>query len=305
MILRNQKSVLVAILVLLVITLALIVGGNYYKANYKEEKKESEVPAKEVVTLTFEVDDEEYTYECKSDKCKMALETVDDSLYEINHYNSEVEDGLTIINDKFVFIDDSNGKEVKLYNFVNGTTLASYKAFKSYNVGIEENVYIVQNRDEKWGVIQILDDTIKQIIPFEYAFVGIPYGMFDGNSLSSELYLVYDEERWTVINKENLELYSSIEPVVDFNDKYVVTAGDHFSLKDYADRRVLNGNYKYLALIGNYVGIYEDSFYIYDLATSSTKSRYYYIDSIDEISYSIEKDGSIFFSRDNESEVID
>lgn len=302
MILRNQKSVLVTIIILLVVTLALIGGGLFYKPDYKEEDKPIE-PSKEVKKLTFEVDDETYAYECQSESCDVASETINDSEYGINYYAIESEEDERIINDKFVFIKDS--KEVILYNFVNGTTLATYKAFKGYNASIEDDIYIVQDREGKWGVIQVLDDTIEQLIPFEYDFIGVPYGMFDGVNLSSDFFLTFNESNFSIVSKGNYEIYqSSEEAIVDFNENYIVTLGTSYTLVDYNNSKLLEENYGFLAIIGNYIGMLDDSFYIYDLATGTSKSSYYYVDSIDEIVYSLNSDGSILLKRENESESI-
>ena len=212
------------------------------------------------------------TYNCETPNCGYAIGTFDDKNYKINSYEPE-DDELTLPLQNIVFLTDNANKEnnnIFLYDIANQLPNKTmlFQSVKNYGKGIEDNIYIVENNNKKYGVIQITNQ-MTPLIPFQYDFIGLTKHFNDSGKIKSDVFVVKQGEYWSLVKRDNSLLTSGITgEIVDYQEKnIIITSDDTYSLVDYQNKSLLETTFKELSYTGPYLNCYTESgeFYIMDI----------------------------------------
>lgn len=273
---ENKKSVLITIVVLLLIFTPLSIIGILTTNNIGIAEENPNHKFNYDGYLWFYDKNNELLskYECQTEICDYATPIINDNTYNINYYKEGVVNKVSLINDKYTFLTD--GSVIYLYAATTGSTLQTYKAIKTYNVNLTNNLYIIQNNEGLWGVLTV-GDVLSSTLPFEYDFIGLINNTNNEGVLNTDKFIVQKNSKWYIVNNENSAITGQMEdPIVDYTNEYIFTKnGDKVRIYSYQNYEYLtNYNIKNYILKDNYVGIVTDNFLlIYDnLGTQYIKS---------------------------------
>ena len=297
---KNKKSVLILNIILLIIFIPCAVIGIIYRSNSGDTSNKNKDFFHNGKLYFYDYENLLGNYTCTNNLCDYANETIDDDNYALNYYNDNKLDQIEMINNKYAFIiddDTSNIKEnykgipIKLYDITGNKVLSTVKAVKNYSVGIENNLFIIQNDSDMWGVISI-NDVISVVIPYEYNYIGLHKNTANNtNKLESDIFVVYNDSGWKLLSNLNVDLTSTfINPIYDYNATYVITKNnDLYYLNKYDGTQVISYGYKGIKFIGEYVGVLSssDEFYIVDPTTTQDISSRYPVTTLDQVNYTI------------------
>lgn len=274
---KENKSILVIIIVLLIIFLPLSLLGIYLNfANVLTDKTDTDLSNNSNIssnekykdgTLYFYDSDNNLlgTYNCVSTKCSYGKSIIDDTDYSIDYLNTKSQD-FNIVNNRFIFINDEN--KYKLYDITNKKVIAEYDQVKNYNNMMQEDLYIVMSNN-KWGVIKI-GETIETIIDFQYDFIGLIDNIDSStNLLNSDNYVVKKDGIWYIVDKENDLISNPLSnEIASYNDVLIgVKSEDTYYLYDYYGQRKLEiTGFNYISFTNKYINIVDknNNLYIYD-----------------------------------------
>lgn len=305
---RNKKSVLITIIVLLIIFLPLaFIGTINHFENSASGKSTGNNKNKEFYyngKLYFYNGDELLgTYECSNKLCDYAYETMDDSKYGVNSFNDSSVDQITMINNKYAFLIDTEASNVtnsydnipiNLYNIEKGMSMSTFQAVKNYTMGLDKEKYIVKNNEGLWGVVSFVND-IRVVIPYSYKFIGVHNELSeDGTKLRADTFIVLDEEGWKLIDSNNTVLTSSFNnPIFDYTDNYVITKeNDLYYLNNYQGVLMNQTSFEYIGFMEGYMTVIESGeFYFYDPVNNITLSGRYPVSDINDVSYNLTESG--------------
>lgn len=274
---KENKSILVIIIVLLIIFLPLSLLGIYLNfANVLTDKTDTDLSNNSNIssnekykdgTLYFYDSDNNLlgTYNCVSTKCSYGKSIIDDTDYSIDYLNTKSQD-FNIVNNRFIFINDEN--KYKLYDITNKKVIAEYDQVKNYNNMMQDDLYIVMSNN-KWGVVKI-GETIETIIDFQYDFIGLIDNIDSStNLLNSDNYVVKKDGIWYIIDKENDLISNPLSnEIASYNDVLIgVKSEDTYYLYDYYGQRKLEiTGFNYISFTNKYINIVDknNNLYIYD-----------------------------------------
>ena len=229
-------------------------------------------------------------YECKSDNCDYAEYSQDDDKYSLKVYSGgNVKSDM--INDRYAFIND-NG--LFLYDIPNGRILYNLNMVKNYGIGLDDDLYIIEDTNNKWGIIRLLgnpDLTTK----FDYSYIGLKNEIKKKtNQLYSNLYAVKDVNGWKLVDHKNITKSDyMIYNIYDYNGSYIITKNiNQYNLYLYNASLVLAESYMKMDFVGNYIMVVDQdyNFYLIDPSTKEEISQKYKVDNIDDASCEIEDD---------------
>ncbi len=238
------------------------------------------------------------TYACEHTYCSYGVSYENDGSYALNYFNSEESSFLPIINDQFVFIHDSDdleGHEVFLYDIKSEVAYKNmpYASIKNYQVGLENNLFIAENMDHQFGVLQITF-MATPIIPYEYDFIGILADDTSDVPLNTDYFVVLSNSEWKIIDQNEAVLTSDImEPIVTFNGEYIITKlDDVFHIMNYSGLPVMDEDFKYLSFTGRYLNCVNenDEFYLYDFVSESMLGSVHSLKSSDTVRTELKED---------------
>lgn len=274
---KENKSILVIIIVLLIIFLPLSLLGIYLNfANVLTDKTDTDLSNNSNIssnekykdgTLYFYDSDNNLlgTYNCVSTKCSYGKSIIDDTDYSIDYLNTKSQD-FNIVNNRFIFINDEN--KYKLYDITNKKVIAEYDQVKNYNNMMQDDLYIVMSNN-KWGVVKI-GETIETIIDFQYDFIGLIDNIDSStNLLNSDNYVVKKDGIWYIVDKENDLISNPLSnEIASYNDVLIgVKSEDTYYLYDYYGQRKLEiTGFNYISFTNKYINIVDknNNLYVYD-----------------------------------------
>lgn len=278
----NKKITLAFLIILLIIFLPLTIFSTYLKlSGYKTEEKHEVVEKKEEKTntnntsgkLDFYNSNNELigSYTCKTTSCSFAKSYIDDKNFTIDYLANKEED-IKIINDKYAFINDN--KTIYLYDILNNKELETYKNVKNYN-NMTGNIFIVQNNEDKWGVIS-LEEEIKPVIDFKYDFIGLINNINENNILDTSYYVVYENSIWGIIDNTGVLMSNYLAgEISSYNNLLISTKKDDtYYLYDYYGKRVVDENgFNYVSFTDKYINIVDknNNLYVYEYGTNNRK----------------------------------
>lgn len=216
---KEDKGVLITIIVLLVIFLPLTILG-YIEHNKMENNYEHKLYYQGYLWF-YDNDKLIGKYKCNNDMCNLATTTIKDDEYDKRNYRGDLEGTILPINNKYAFIKD--GDKNILYDITTNGSLASYKSVNNYNTKIVDDTYIVEQENGKSGVLRFANG-LESVIPFEYDFIGLTNNLSENNELIANYFLVKQDNAWFVIDNQNAIVSKKYQDeIIDYRifDKYI------------------------------------------------------------------------------------
>ena len=256
----NKNYSLAVILFLLTIFVPFTIFGYVYKKNNKaEENPNHELFYNNKLWFYDNNDKLINKYDCQNSNCNLAKSNMDlDIDYNINYYKDGTEEIISTINNKYAFIQD--GEYINLYDIELNKTIQTYLNIKNYNTTLTDNIFILQNKDNFWGIL-FVGDIVNMVIPFEYDFIGLKNDLDDNKKLKINNYIVKKENNWFLINSNNEKLTSDFETVItDYSDKYIVSNKDNIEIYDYKNNKYnINNKIDKYIFESDFTGIINDN----------------------------------------------
>lgn len=198
------------------------------KPTEPEKPVEPEVPTEPEKPVEPEVNKKEIEgYTCLTDNCKILS-------------------GTSVIEKKYVFVEDNN---IVLYDIKNKKTIAQYNS-----VTKSGSLYIAKKSSGKYELIEV-KKTYKNILDDE----------FDNIKYVSDRkeYIIYDNKTSYIINSNGKKISSVYyAEIMQYNDNYIITKTDDgkYHIFNYSNNteyliEYINTERIFIELIGNYVGV--------------------------------------------------
>ena len=305
---KVQKGALILIIILLIIFVPLACLGLYFRFSGPVES-----PVKENVGKEFFFDNKLWfykedgsllgTYECTTKNCNYALNTVDDSNYGLDSFESNEDERIKIIDNRYAILNDNEtSEEAFVYDIVNNTSykMAAYVSAKDYGVGLADNMLIVKNSAQKYGVIK-LADTIEIVLPFEYDFIGLKNEVNSEGKLATDYFITLKNGNWNLTDKNGATLTVDIaDTIIDYTGTYIITKNNQeiYHLINYNNEAILTDDFANLSFIDKYLSCttVDNTFYLYDLANKKIASETYDITANDEILTDVDTNNNVVIS---------
>ena len=230
------------------------------------------------------------TYTCETTKCGYATGSYDDAKYLIDSYEP-TDAELTLPLQSMVFLRDQNETENPTYFLYDiekqmANKSLPFSSVKNYGIGIEDSLYIVENAEHKFGVIQVTNQ-MNSVIPFQYDFIGLPNNKNEEGKIISDTFIVQQGETWSLISRSNASLTTPMSgQIVSFQKENLITASDGvYHLVNYKGEDLLQQDFKKLSYIGKYLNCYDEEgfFYIMDIETQNVLGEKILIDEKDKV----------------------
>ncbi len=273
---KKQKIILICVISAIALVIVCLI---VYLLLPKDTKKPDDEPTETIVidkgnyryqdgTLVFlnEQKTEIGTYECQEkeeDKCYVSYTSndLDDVNVVKNVYedNSNVQIRSEVFHNRFVFINDGNKEEIELYDILENKVIGTYKKIKYYET-LGTDYVVLENTDNKFGVVKITSNDLETIINFTYD---------DLTSLEKKdnTLVAKKGSKYYLISFSDKALTKAItKPIYDYDDKHIVVKnGSSYNLVDY-DNNEIYTDYNYISIISSdYVALVNDgSLYIRD-----------------------------------------
>ena len=290
----KNKAVLWVIVVLLIVCSAMS-GYGYFVHVDKIKNPPPENPNKEFKLnnkLWFYSKNKELlgTYTCKNEYCGYAKSYIDDSSYETNYYKGKTDTEISLINDRYAFINDTtkkNGNDIVLYDVVNQKEVRKLTAIKNYGIGLANQLMIVRDENLKWGIMK-MNNNAGMIIDFKYNFIGAKEAYDDETDLlRSDAFIVSDENGWKIISDSDADISKYfINQIYDYIDGYVITTNrGYYYLNTMSGESINDEANKGMQFVSHYVKILAPTkaVYIMDLNTKQKVTEDYFVNSIDAV----------------------
>lgn len=275
---KRNTFMLISIIVLLIAFLPVTLYVSVLKINKKIEESAQDNPHHKLYfegSLYFYSTNDKLlgTYSCQYQNCNYAINTSDDSNYSLNYDKNNYNYNNSFIENRYVFVNDNynNYDNAILYDIDTKKVLETFKAKKDYFLGIDNNLIIVQNNNNLWGVIQIKDGTYKVVVPFNYEFIGLQNKINEAsNKIEVSSFVVRKDTKWALVSNEGLLLTKYIpDEIISYNSKYIYARlGDYYDVYNY-EGISFNNSYKYKHInikdnLIEYVTI-DNKIFVYDI----------------------------------------
>ena len=263
---NNKKGFLISIIIFLVILIAMTFIGFYLK-NFKGVKEKEKVVTY-VNTISFYSENKELLnkYSCQHSYCDFAKPIIDDANYLLDYYKDGNLEYNKIINNRYAFIYDSeneNYEEIILYDLVDKKIINTYKAIKNYNILIESDIYFVEDLNNNWGVVSFENGEFKELIAPEYSYIGLVNNLdIETNKLIADRFLVLKNNKWAIIDQNNILLSSYLEePVLTYTGLYIETLfNNYYKIYNYNGDTILGDeNYVHISITGKYIELVSEN----------------------------------------------
>lgn len=273
-----DKKKKIIIIVCLIVFLLIIIGLLLYFLVFKKDNEDSKKPKEPMVIV--EKDNYRYedgklifidenkkdigSYECKNkdeDLCFVAYYSNEDEFDVAKHvYQNgiEIENRSDILLNNYALVYDNTGKEngkVKLYNIEEEKELGIYRLVKE----VSEDTIILQDEENKYGVLKVTEDDTEELIEFKYDYIGY--------ILESNNFVVVSESKYNLLDIEGKEVTKNIPgEIKNYSDKYIsVVDNEVYSLYNYEGKKQLESNYDYIRFIDDYIVLADGrKLFIYD-----------------------------------------
>ncbi len=295
---KDNIATLVIIVILLVVFIPLTTIGTIKRlSETRDDNPKHELYYKGY--LWFYNDNELLgKYECKTSVCNLAKTIIDDDEYHIKYDKGNL-DNIGIINNKFVFVLD--GDEINLIDIKSNLVLQKYNGIKNYNTLLDNNIYLLKNKNDKWGIVSI-SEGIVAYLPFEYDYIGLIYKTSEDKIDVNKL-LVKKDNKWMVIDNTGKSLTNGYDyPIIDYNDNYIFFQNnDNIIASDKNNNRLLSDiSIKDFSILEDYILLFTDKeVYLYNELEESPLKTYDNIKSDDKVSMEIS--GNRLYIRVNNS----
>ena len=250
------------------------------------------------------------TYSCQNEKekCNLAKNTLEDSKYSLDYYQPE-DTLINPIKERYAFIEDKeneNESKVIFYDIKNERIMTTYNAVKNYGIGIENDLYIVVDKNGKYGILSLENDP-KIVVNFNYDFIGIAnFINEDEEKIMNDLMAAYKDGAWYLIDQNGATLTVSIKnEIVTYNGQNIIVKKDNgYQLVNYNNLNMLEeDSYASLSFTGKYLNQLD---HYHDFTIVDLNNRKHLIDPIhiknsDNITSKLNKDGNLDIILNNET----
>ena len=260
----NRKGVFITIIILLIIFLPLSISS--FLLHVMQEKSNQNIDSNpnhefyHAGKLYFYDKEDQLlgTYPCQNEHCGLAKNALVDSKYSLDYYKPQ-KDIIEPIKDKYAFLIDNENKEeqkVLFYDIKNERVMTTYQAVKNYGIGIENDMYIVTDKNGKYGILSLENDP-KITIAFDYDFIGIAnFVNEDEQKIMNDLMATYKDGSWYLMDFNGAILTASItNEIVSYNGQnIIVKKGNEYQLVNYNNLNMLEEDtYSKLSFTGKYL----------------------------------------------------
>ena len=307
--LSKQKKlifILVAVLVLLLIVIGILFLTKKDNKNANDKKQEviveNDFYRYENGTLVFLDKDKKELgkYKCKNvdeKKCYVAFQSNEDDftgdLY-LDESGKKLDVIAKIINDNYVFIVDNkkgSNNDIILYSIKSKNAADEYKLVKQSSVN--KNYVVLKDQDNKYGILDLSEDTPKVIINFVYDYIGLI-----NNEMANKYAVLLKNGKYYVADFTEKLLSGGLnQKIVEYNDTYIVTKDgeNKYQIYDYDDNQLQKNSYLFIKLNNNYyAALMDNGLFVYDkdgvkynespIALSSTNyNRTYVLDANNQV----------------------
>ena len=306
---KYKKGAFIITLVLLVITLPLAVIGIIFKANGSGENPNKEFYYDNKLYFYDKSEKLIGTYECQFKNCGYAKQIDKDDEYSINHYKSDSKQIITN-NPNYAFISDYKDEQglIELRDIKQNKESSQYKSVKNYGIGIVNDYYIAEAISGTYGVIQLKNNKVENIIPFVYEYIALQNDVdLEQNKVSADTFIVSKDGKWMLIDKNQAEFTNASEhPIVAFDSSTYITKDENYNLYSYEGVPKLSGEYKYLNYVSKFIEVKDanNNYYILDKENMTLVSSLYQVTDESVIDTKINEDDKLEIIIDNESKEI-
>lgn len=307
---KERKTTFICIVVLLVLFIPITSFSIYLKATGKDKPKPKENLAKEFFfenKLWFYDDTGSLlgTYECENPTglCDYAGSKYLEDNYSLRTHPYKDMVKIKTIQNRYAFLVDSAAQkqdQIFLYDIVNHLSYKAspYLVVKNYDIGIENELFIIQNTENLYGVMQ-LKETPKMIIPFEYNLIFLQDQVNEDGKLKADSFVVYRDGRWMIINQENEPISTTfINEIVAYTSDTIITKDSigQFHFVNYQDEKIFedDGFIHMTYTEGNYLNVYKTTeYFVYDIEQKRKITNPYPITAEEEYTSRINENGSL------------
>ncbi len=249
------------ILIALIVFLIMVLTGKEEKPVVKPNEEVPEVVPVVVDNFYYkngklyfikDDDTELGDYECQNqdDKLCYVKTNINQDKFDVARLQDETgtlkTQRLPIYEDNYVFLFDNkeeSSNEIILYSIKEKKEIAKYLEVKAYG----DNLVIVKDLEEKYGLIQI-QNGVTEVIKPQYLFLG----MIDGETNL----IAKSKKGYAVISNKNKVLSSYFDSkltIKNYNNNFVVTlTGDEYSVYDYKANLIESGH-EFITVLDKYV----------------------------------------------------
>ena len=255
----NKKIFLVITTILLFIFLSLSGIALYQKFIIKLDNKiknKNNIDNK-TITLTDLNNNIIGTYVCKYKNCDYAKYTTDDENYEFEYPITTPNIYKNVINNRYAFLYDYPNKESKaiiLYDILEKKEITTFKNFKNYYTDLENNKFIVQNQDNLWGIISLIDD-YKILCDLKFNYISVKDTLdSESNNLIADRFVAKKDNKWMIIDENGNSISKTFDSMItSYNGLYIsIINGSKYLVYDYEGNLMDNYEYDYINFISKY-----------------------------------------------------
>ena len=232
------------------------------------------------------------TYECENLICGVGEYATTTEEHSLNSLQVSEAKKIPIINNKFVFIRDNKSVEEKnmfIYDLENKRAYKEmiYTSVNDYGVGLEGGMYIVKDKNNKYGVIQI-SSVVKPVISTSYEFIGLINDTTKEGKVRTNSFVAMKNGSWLLLDSKETILGEKIqEPIVTYSSRYVVTDAQNGSYRvyNYNGSRKHESDFKKLWFTEDYLNCvtHDNQFYVYNISSQRVVSDVYNVSDTDVI----------------------
>lgn len=259
---KKQKIIFIVVICLICLIVA---GLLVYFLVLKKKDKPTE-PVENVVvekdnyiyengTLKFLDDTDKVigTYECQNKnekKCYVAYfsnEDENDMPIYLDEKGNKLERRSSIYEGKYAFVND--GDVIYLRDFDANDNYGEYELVKNNN--IEKTLFALKNKDKKYGILEIKDGKINEVLEFKYDYLEIQN--------SNSVFVAKSSERSFLVDSSGKELTSKINGTIrNFSGSFLAVYDDGYELLDYSSKLALPNKYEYIDFIDGYTFAFDN-----------------------------------------------
>ena len=281
---RKTKIILIIIIILI---LVLIGVGIFFLLKKEEPQEEKKEPVENIVIDngnyrynngilefldSFNTKIGEYTCTNKDEEvCFVAYLSNSEDIFnkELNVYEdtSVIDIRSNIYNNRYVFVKDGEDSNIILYDIIENKVINEYLKIKVYD---DSDLIVVEDSENNYGVIELTDNEVKEVLPLDYEYVG--------KIKNDDNFIVKTKQGYYITNKDGKNLTKvSKDLIYDYNDTYLVTKNDNkYSLYNY-NMELINQDLDYITLIDTeyYAYVLSDLLYIRDYTNNKYNEEGY------------------------------
>lgn len=260
---KHKIIIIVSVVVVLLILIGVLLYFFVFKKNDPSEPKKPDEPVVIVEKDNYRYEDGKLifvdktkndigSYECKNkdeNNCFVAYYSDEDTFDEELHVyenGDKIEDRSDLFNNRYAFVYDNEKSEagsILLYDFKKEKEVGTYLLVKE----VIDNKVIVKNEKDKYGIIDLSDEDIENVIDFKYDYLGC---MSKKESIVAKSNLNY-----YLLDQSGKELTKSIPgEIKSYNEKYLSVLVDReYFIYDYKGVKASEQKYDFVTYVDDYV----------------------------------------------------